>query len=48
MQKSKTCLETQMVMKVLGDKYLKVALGVCFALKFVERRLTSFHIFVKM
>ena len=24
---------------------LKVALGVCFALKFVERRLTSFHIF---
>ena len=23
----------------------KVALGVCFALKFVERRFTSFHIF---
>ena len=25
--------------------FLKVALGVCFALKFMERRLTSFHIF---
>ena len=24
---------------------LKVALGVCFALKFVERRFTSFHVF---
>ena len=25
--------------------YTKVALGVCFALKFVERRFTIFHIF---
>ena len=26
--------------------FIKVALGVCFALKFVERRFTSFHIFI--
>ena len=29
----------------VGNKSIKVALGVCFALKFVERRFTSFHIF---
>ena len=29
----------------LQSRDIKVALGVCFALKFVERRFTSFHIF---
>ena len=31
--------------RVLGNMISSIPLGVCFALKFVERRLTSFHIF---
>ena len=37
--------KVKLIVKVKILKIFKVALGVCFALKFVERRFTSFHIF---